>query len=203
MKTAVEMLLLAGVVPERLYCFQHQDWYSYVLSTVACTRPPFPLELSKFLKSLVINDPSVEGFGGLAHSSIGNNKSVFLEFSNKWSKEFDVFDVRTRLPTHSCSHRTLGFKIPNNRLSPRSFGLKCRMFMRCSSKALPSTSLSCEAATAGITAHHTPTRCRRRLGSARICGALFKPLRASALRLSGIIGTLGSFKSPTLCPRVH
>lgn len=99
MKTAVEMLLLAGVVPERLYCFQHQDWYSYVLSTVACTRPPFPLDLSKFLKSLVINDPSVEGFGGLAHSSIGNNKSVFLEFSNKWSKEFDVFDVR--LPTRA------------------------------------------------------------------------------------------------------
>ena len=97
MKTSIEMLLLAGVVPERLFCFQHQDWYSYVLSRAPCTRPPFPAEMAHFLKSMVIKDPSIEGFGGLAYSSIGNNS--ISEFRDNWAKEFDGFDVR--LPLHS------------------------------------------------------------------------------------------------------
>jgi len=114
MKTSIEMLLLAGVVPERLFCFQHQDWYSYVMSSAPCTRPSFPSQMAHFLKSMVVKDPSMEGFGGLAYSSIGNNS--ISEFTDKWSKEFDEFDVRFTL--HSIvayMHHTF-FEIANKLL---------------------------------------------------------------------------------------
>jgi hypothetical protein len=90
MKTSVETLLLAGVVPERLFCFQHQDHYKDVLASVPCTRPAFPPEMSHFLKSQ-INHTS--GFG---YSIIKNNS--IEEFAAKWSAHFDEFDVRS--PPH-------------------------------------------------------------------------------------------------------
>ena len=91
LKTSVEMLLLAGVVPERLFCFQLDDHYKDVLAGVPCTRPSFTAEMAHFLKSQ-INHPW--GFG---YSSIRNNSVE--EFTDKWSTHFDEFDVRS--PPHA------------------------------------------------------------------------------------------------------
>ena len=106
MKSSIETLLLSGVVPQRLFCFQHQDYYSDVVSATPCTRPSFPPEMSLFLKSMAAKDgsgmPSVRGFG-LAYSIIGNNS--ISEFRRKYSQEFDAFDVR--VPLHIIISRAL------------------------------------------------------------------------------------------------
>ncbi len=73
------------------------DWYNYALATVPCTRPEFPPDMATFLKSIVVYDDMASkkttGFG-FAYSSIRHPNNI-SEFRDKWSKEFDPFDVRT------------------------------------------------------------------------------------------------------------
>ncbi len=106
MKSSIETLLLAGIVPERLFCFQHHHYYKHAVSATPCTRPSFPHDMSLFLQSMVANErfgtPPVTGMG-LAYTIIGNNS--ISEFRLKYSQEFDAFDVR--VPLHIVIARTL------------------------------------------------------------------------------------------------
>jgi hypothetical protein len=91
LKTATEMLLMSGVVPERLFCFHHTSpgVYAYALRDTPCTVPQFPAAMGVYLRSMVTLGQT-PGVMGHAYSYLnGTSTSDFLQ----WSSEFDMFDV--------------------------------------------------------------------------------------------------------------
>jgi hypothetical protein len=100
LKTAIETLLMSGVVPERLFCYHHTwpDLYDFALRDIPCTVPQFPAAMGVYLRSMVTLGRN-PGYMGLGYSYLnGTSTSDFLQ----WSSEFDTFDV-----SNTCSPRVL------------------------------------------------------------------------------------------------